>query len=228
MTAVPRYCVTPMIRAVIFDLDGVLVPTDEYHYRSWAETAAAWRIPFHRETYDRRMRGLARDDALAALLEATDREFSEDQRCRIAEAKNERFLARVARGGLRPAPGAVTLVHAIRSAGVKVGVGSSSRNAALVLGMTRLDRLVDVVVDGCDAPGKPQPDIFQRVAGRLDVAPNECVVVEDASDGIEAARRAGMAVVAIGPVERLGPIPRRVDTLAQLTLEMLLGSPLSP
>lgn len=215
-------------RAVIFDMDGVLVRTDEYHYLSWCEMAAELDVPFDRHWFDTRLRGLARRDATATFLENAPHSYSEEEQREIAQKKNERFWQIVRREGLRPIDGALRLIAELRQRSVSIAVGSSSRNARQVLDAAGLMPLVDAVVDGSEGPGKPQPDIFLKAAQKLGVEPAACVVVEDALDGIEAARRAGMAALAVGPAERFGAMCQHVESLAELTADRLLAAEPGP
>jgi beta-phosphoglucomutase len=211
-----------LLRAVIFDVDGVLAGTDLYHYESWCELAEENGIAFHRRTFDARMRGLARMDALAVLLEKSPGAVSERRRIAMARRKDAIFKQILKTRGLEPMPGAVSLLKDLRARGMKIAAGSSSRNARMVLRAAKLGRYIEAVVDGSEAAPKPKPDIFLLAAKRLGVAPRCCVVIEDAVDGVDAARRAGMAVVAVGPPARfrgLGVL--RVPNLAALTAEQL-------
>lgn len=208
--------------AVLFDMDGVLFSTDEYHYRSWQALAEAYAVPFQRETFDKRMRGLERPAALRVFLEEVGDQFNAEQRAAMAIEKQQHFLEIVAREGVRPLPGVNELIVEIRRCGAKIGVGSSSRNTRPLLEAARLLSKVDAVVDANDCRAKPEPDIYLEVARQLEVSPGECVVIEDAIDGIEAARRAGMAVLAVGPSERFDKGQVSVATLEGVAGEWLL------
>jgi beta-phosphoglucomutase len=213
----------PVNRGVIFDMDGVLLRTDEYHYRSWLELAIAYRIPFTREVFDRRMRGRERPAALAVFLEAVKESFPAQRQATIAAEKQQRFLEIVRREGVAPLPGVVPLLHELKASGAKLGVGSSSRNTRPLLEAARLCSYFDAIVDTHDYPGKPEPDIFLAAAARLPAPPQQCVVVEDALDGIEAARRAGMAVLAVGPRERFDDQVHWAPTLEGVKASWLLS-----
>lgn len=210
-------------RAVIFDMDGVLLRTDEYHFRSWLELSQAHGVAFDRATFDARLRGLERRSALVIFLERAGRVFGEDEQVRLAAEKQERFLEIVAREGVEPLAGVVELIADLRRVGAKIGVGSSSRNTQRLLSAARLLERVDAVVDANTQRGKPAPDIFLAVARQLGVEPGRCVVIEDALDGIEAARRAGMAVLAVGDHDRLGHMPHHVPTLEGVAADWLLS-----
>jgi beta-phosphoglucomutase family hydrolase len=212
-------------RGVIFDMDGVLLRTDEYHYQSWRELADELGVSFSRQTFDQRMRGVERSTALAIFLEAAPGRFDESRLRELLEEKNRRFFAILEREGIHPLEGVTALIDELRRRQVPIGVGSSSRNTRRLLQAAGLASLVEAVVDANDASGKPSPDIFLSVAKALHRSPADCVVIEDAFDGIEAARRAGMAVVAVGDRERLGEQPNFVSTLEGIDVDWLLSLP---
>jgi beta-phosphoglucomutase len=213
------------VQGVIFDLDGVLVRTDRYHLRSWQVLASQLGLSFDEHTYDTRMRGLARAEALSVFLERAPWPCSADRRAALAAAKDVIFHNLVAQRPLTPVRGAVRLLRELHACARRIAVGSSSRNAHWVLEATGLARHVDAVVDGTEARGKPEPDIFLLAARKLALPPALCLVVEDALDGIEAARRAGMPVLAIGPPERVGCRADRISYLSRLTAARLLSLP---
>jgi len=115
------------------------------------------------------------------------------------------------------------LISDLRRRQARIGVGSSSRNTRNLLAATGLLDRVDAVVDANDERGKPAPDIFLGVARLLKTPPSDCVVIEDALDGVEAARRAGMTVLAVGDRERLGSLPHFVTSLVGVTAEWVLS-----
>jgi len=213
-----------MIRGVIFDLDGVLVTTDELHYRAWQQLADEEGIPFDRRINER-LRGVSRMDSLAILLERAGRSYDELERVALAERKNVRYreLLRT----LTPAdvlPGAREMLAELKRRGIRVAVASSSRNARTILDRVGLTgSLFDAIVDGNDITrSKPDPEVFLLAARRLGLAPAECLVVEDAAAGIEAGRRAGMHVFGIGTPETLPDAPRAARGLADVTVDELL------
>jgi kojibiose phosphorylase len=185
--------------AVIFDLDGVLVSTDRYHYVAWKELATRLGLPFDEER-NHLLRGVSREESLKIIY--GDRPPPPaDQFKAQCDAKNERYKALVA--AMTPAdvlPGAIDLLRALRAAGVKIGIASASRNCDLVLQRTGLAQHVDAVSDGnVISASKPDPSGFFVASQRLRVLPWNCVGVEDAAAGIEAIHRAGMAALGIGP-----------------------------
>jgi beta-phosphoglucomutase len=212
------------IDAVIFDLDGVLVATDELHYRAWKRLAEEEGIEFDRAVGPR-LRGVGRMESLEIVLEGTAKSYSAEQKHRLAERKNA--LYRELAQGLGPGDvlaGVVRLLGELGARGVKVAVASSSKNARLILERTGLAGRFDAIVDGNDTDrSKPDPALFLLAAGRLGVPPSRCLAVEDGLSGLESARRAGMAVVGIGVAGQLPGVDRVLAGLADVTVEMLLG-----
>lgn len=211
---------SPRYRGVIFDLDGVLVSTDAIHLAAWREMAARWGFGFPERIADD-LRGISRMESLEIILRAAgvaDR-FDAPERERMAAWKNDRYRANLE--SLTPAdalPGAVPLVDALKERGVRLAVGSSSRNARPILDRLQLTPLFDAIVDGNDlSRGKPDPQVFLLAAERLGLPPAECIVVEDAVSGAQAALAAGCALVAIGPAAAHAAGERAVARAADLT-----------
>ncbi|MFG0283830.1 MAG: beta-phosphoglucomutase [Phycisphaerales bacterium JB039] len=205
------------IEAIIFDLDGVLVTTDELHYRGWKAIADAEGIPFTRED-NHRLRGVSRMESLDILLEKAQRPYSDDEKRQLAERKNAIYvqsLASLGPGALLP--GAPETLRALRARGIKVAVASSSRNARTIIDRLGFGPLLDVIVDGADAArSKPAPDLFLTAAERLGAEPAACIVIEDATAGVEAAVAAGMAVIAVGAAAGDPRALRSAPSLAEL------------
>ncbi len=191
------------IRGVIFDLDGVLTETAEYHYRGWQRLADEEGIPFDRQANEA-MRGLSRRDSLLHLLGGRPR--TEEQIEEMMERKNRYYLESIKDiSSADLLPGALELLDELRSAGIKVAIGSASKNAQEVIQRLGIADRVDSISDGYSVTrSKPAPDLFLHAAAQLGLAPEHCVVVEDAGSGVEAALAAGMRAVGLGPVERVG------------------------
>ena len=191
------------IRGVIFDLDGVLTDTSEYHYLGWKRLADEEGIPFDRQANEA-LRGVSRRDSLLLLL--GNRPASEEQIQEMMARKNRYYLEYIE--GVTPAnllPGALESLEQLRSAGIKVAIGSASKNARTVIEILGIADLIDAISDGHSVQRhKPAPDLFLDGAARLGLPPEQCVVVEDAASGVQAALAAGMWTVGLGPEERVG------------------------
>jgi beta-phosphoglucomutase len=190
------------IKGFIFDLDGVLTDTAEYHYRGWRRLADELGLPFTREDNEA-LRGIPRRESLLLILK--DREFTEEQILKMMERKNRYYLEFIRDITPRDIlPGALELLKEIRTAGLKSAVGSASRNAPEVLERLGIAHLLDAISHGGSVERqKPAPDLFLHAAMQLGLEPAVCVVVEDASAGIEAARAGGFRSVGLGPLERV-------------------------
>ncbi len=188
------------VRAVVFDLDGVIVSTDQFHYRAWSRLAEQEGIPFAWEDNDR-LRGVSRMESLDILLEKASREYSLREKREMAERKNG-YYRQALESELTPRdvlPGVREFMDGLRSAGIKLAVGSSSRNTPMILEKIGLQNYFEAVADGNDiARSKPDPQVFLIAAERLRVAPEECLVIEDAEAGVAAAVAANMRVLAVG------------------------------
>lgn len=193
----------PQIKGVIFDLDGVLTDTSELHYLGWKRVADEEGIPFNREANDA-IRGLPRRETLLQIL--GDRPVTEEKIQEMMERKNAYFLEliqEITSDDLLP--GVENLLQELRTGGIKVALGSSSKNAQTVIQRLGIKDKLDAIADGYSvSQPKPAPDLFLFAAEQIGISASQCVVVEDATAGIEAARAAGMWSVGLGPVERLG------------------------
>jgi kojibiose phosphorylase len=185
-------------RAIIFDLDGVLVNTVDLHFRAWQFLAETHDIPFAR-TDMIRLRGRQRRDCLLTLF--ADRPLTETQITENLEIKDRYYLDLLSQNSHEElvAPGAFSLIESARALRLKIGVASPSANAVHVLQRVGLFPLIDVIADGNTVQrSKPAPDIFLWVAGALNAHPVEVIAFEDSEAGIEAARKGGMFVVGVG------------------------------
>jgi beta-phosphoglucomutase len=212
-----------MIRAFIFDLDGVLTDTAEYHYRGWKRLAEEEGLPFTREDNEH-LRGVSRRESLMLILKG--RAWPESKIQTLMERKNDYYLEFIREISPRDVlPGARELLEELRAAGYRVALGSASKNAREVLGRLGLESLLDVIADGhsVERP-KPAPDLFLHAARQLGFVPQECVVVEDAAAGIEAARAGGFRTVGLGPRERVGAAEAIFPSLAGLRMRDLLAA----
>ncbi len=210
---------SPIGYAALFDLDGVLTDTAELHFLSWVEIARDLGIAFDREA-NHALRGLGRRESLEILLGARSLQFSEVQKQDLARRKNELYLElanRITPNDLLP--GARSLLEALRAAGWRTAVASSSRNAALVIDKLEIGAALDAVVDGNVAPrSKPDPQVFLAAALAVGTPPNRCVVLEDAASGVAAGRAAGMRIVGVGAPEQLRGADLIIAALTELSV----------
>jgi beta-phosphoglucomutase len=191
------------IQGVIFDLDGVLTDTAEYHYRSWQRLADEVGLPFSRQENEK-LRGVPRRESLLHII--GDRHFSEDQIQEMMARKNrfyEEFIQTISPRDLLP--GALDLLKELRQQEIKIALGSASKNARTVVERLDITDYMDAIADGYSVErSKPAPDLFLYAAQELGLSPADCIVLEDAASGIEAALAAGMIAVGLGPEERVG------------------------
>ncbi|MCL2782542.1 MAG: beta-phosphoglucomutase [Propionibacteriaceae bacterium] len=189
------------IAAVIFDLDGVVTDTAEYHYQAWQRLADELGIPFDRVANEK-FRGVGRDDCLRMLLDGAPVDNFEA----LATRKNNYYVDLLA--NITPAdilPGAAELIDELKSAGVKTAIGSASKNTWTVLRGLGMTDTFDAVADGTMiSHSKPDPEVFLKAAELLGVTPGLCVVIEDATAGVDAGLAAGMWTLGIGPMSRVG------------------------
>lgn len=209
---------TKQCEAVVFDLDGVICFTDVYHYRGWKSVADELGIPFD-ETVNNRLRGVSRMESLEIILEPYEGEpLSDDRKVELATIKNERY--RVMLGELSPKdldPSVRTTLDDLRGRGLKLAIGSSSKNAKYILERIGLGDYFDAISDGTNiSRSKPDPEVFLKAAEYLGIDPAKCVVVEDAVAGIEAAHAAGMYGVAMGDAADQGVGDAALGTFADL------------
>jgi beta-phosphoglucomutase len=215
-----------MARAVLWDLDGTLVDSAEEHWQSWRETIEAAGFTVTREQF--RQTFGQRNDAI--LRHWLGDGVPVEVRRALGDRKEERYRELVAAGGLTPLPGAAAWVRRLADEGWRQAVASSAPrlNVEVVVEALGLARYFGALVAAEDVThGKPAPDVFLRAAERLGVPPERCVVVEDAAAGVEAARRAGMRSVGLGPAG-FAPADVAVESLPQLpadTFDRLLGHP---
>ena len=207
----------PSRHAVIFDLDGVLTDTAEFHYLGWQRLADEEDLPFDRQANEA-LRGVSRRDSLRILL--GDREVDDAHFAEMMERKNRYYLDYLQEMSPRDAlPGAMSLVIDAKRRGLLVAIGSSSKNAAFVLDALGMSGLFDAVADGHTVDNaKPAPDLFLAAAEMLGQPPEACVVIEDAESGVDAALAAGMIAVGVGPAERVGHAHHRYDTTEHVDL----------
>ena len=193
------------IKACLFDLDGVIVDTAKYHYLAWKVLADEMGFEFTHE-HNERLKGVSRMRSLDILLEIGEKEISEEEKLKLAERKNKIYLDYIYK--MTPdeiLPGVKDFIATIRNKGIKVALGSASKNAITILKQLKIESFFDAIIDGnMVSKSKPDPEVFIKGAEALNVANNQCVVFEDAEAGIEAALSANMRCIGIGSPEILG------------------------
>ena len=203
------------IKGVIFDLDGVLLSTDQYHYAAWKELADELGIPFC-EKDNEAFRGVSRMDCMELLLsKAPDLKLTEEEKIAYANQKNQRYRSLLEH--MTPefvADEVRETLLILKKAGYCLAVGSSSKNSGFILEKTELTNYFDAIVDGNNIErSKPDPEVFVKAAAALNIEPSQSIVVEDADAGLLAAERGGMLPVAMGEAKK--------NPLAKFALESL-------
>lgn len=209
------------IKGAIFDLDGVIVDTAKYHYLAWKSLADEWGFAFT-ERDNERLKGVSRMRSLDILLEIGGIRLSEEERLASAERKNALYVQYIsAIDESELLPGAKELLLHLRARGVKIALGSASKNAERILRNTGIRELFDAIVDGNRvSSAKPDPEVFLKGCEALGLSPADCVVFEDAESGIEAAKRAGIPAIGIGDPQVLKQADRVVGNLAEWLQEI--------
>jgi len=206
------------MRAFIFDLDGVLVFTDKYHYLAWKQVADELGIYFD-EIINNRLRGVSRMESLEIILERYEGSpLSRSDKEKVAEKKNEIYRKSLA----EMTPNDVTeetrnTLIELKNRGYKLAIGSSSKNAKFILERVGLKQYFDAISDGTNiTKSKPDPEVYLKAAEFLGEEASECVVVEDAYSGIDAAKSAGMEAIGIGDAYSYDRADYRISFFSEL------------
>ena len=174
-----------MYKGIIFDLDGVICFTDQYHYQAWKKLADERSIPFDEEI-NKRLRGVSRMDSLEIILEKADRTYTDEEKEQMAEEKNDTY--RELLGQMSPADLSDEVrdtLRELRNRGYKLAIGSSSKNTKTILARIGLGDFFDAISDGTNITrSKPDPEVFVKAAEFIGEEPKDCLVVEDADAGI--------------------------------------------
>jgi len=202
------------ILGVVFDLDGVICSTDEYHYEAWKTIADEEGIPFDREI-NNQLRGISRLDSLNIILRKACRTYSDSEKAALCEKKNELYKSLLSQ--MSPSsvnPDVIMTLGALKKRGIPTAIGSSSKNTKLILSKIGLLGEFDAIADGTEIThSKPDPEVFLLAAKKIGLDPSKCLVVEDAESGLLAAERGGFFRAGIGPA--------RNSPLAQFSLTKL-------
>ncbi len=211
------------LEAFIFDLDGVITDTAEYHFLSWKRLAEGENITFTREDNEQ-LRGVSRRKSLELVLNNKKGNYSEEKIQEMMKRKNkyyQEYIKTVTPDNLLP--GIKKFLEELQTRNYKLAVASASKNAKSVIKSLGIGNMFETISDGYSVEKtKPAPDLFLFTAEKLGVEPEDCAVVEDAEAGIEAALAAGMLAIGIGPEERVGKAHIRFDQVVDLNLEKIL------
>jgi beta-phosphoglucomutase len=210
------------LKACIFDLDGVIVDTAKYHYLAWKKLATMLNINFTEEDNER-LKGVSRMASLDIILEIGNMVPDDKTKEEYAALKNKWYLDYI--NQMMPdeiLPGSLEFISELKNAGIKVALGSASKNTPLILERLGIGKLFDAVADGnVVRNAKPDPEVFITAAKMLEVQPEDCVVFEDAVAGVEAALNAGMRCVGIGSEKILKDAHFVVSGLDKMSLGKL-------
>ena len=206
-------------KAIIFDLDGVICTTDEYHYQAWKKMADSMGIYFDR-TINNRLRGVSRMESLEIILEQYHGPaLSEERKVELATMKND--IYRESLHQLSPADLSAEVkntLDTLRADGLKLAIGSSSKNTKFILGQLGLGDYFDAVSDGNNITrSKPDPEVFLKAAQMVGLAPADCLVVEDAVSGAQAGHAGGFDVACVGDASKAGAGDYNMDSFGELT-----------
>ncbi len=190
-----------MIKGVIFDLDGVLVSTDEMHFRAWQMLAQELGISNFTKEDNKKQKGVSRMESLEVVLSKGNKVYTEEEKNTFAEQKNQYYielLQSLNEGAILP--GVIETLNMLKKRGILIGIGSVSKNTPLILEKTGLNKYIDQVSCGLDITrSKPDPQVFEVAAAKLGLIKEECMVVEDSGAGIIAAKAAHMRTLGVGP-----------------------------
>ncbi|MEM1121860.1 MAG: beta-phosphoglucomutase [Bacteroidota bacterium] len=212
-----------MIKACLFDLDGVIVDTAKYHFKAWKKMANSLGFDFS-EVENEQLKGVSRMDSINLILSWGGMTLTEAEKIKWAAQKNEwylEFLQQMDQNEILP--GALAFIQDLQAKGYHIALGSSSKNA--VLALTKVDMLhfFEAIIDGTKTTrSKPDPQVFQMGAEALDCQPNECIVFEDAASGVTAANTGGFYSVGMGSPDNLGHANLVLSSLENITIEEII------
>ncbi len=206
-------------KGILFDLDGVIVSTDDYHYKAWKQLADRENIYFDRKINER-LRGVSRMESLDIMLEKANKEYTSEEKEKMATDKNEVYKKLIL--SLTPSDllsGVKEFLESCKENNIKIGIGSSSKNTKIILEKIGYNDYFDCIVDGNDIKkSKPDPEVFIKGYKALNLEPKDCLVVEDAVAGVEAGLKAGCDVLAVGYASESGLATYHKESLNNVEL----------
>lgn len=206
-----------MIKAVIFDLDGVICSTDRYHYQAWKQLADELGV-FFNEEINNRLKGVSRMESLDIILEKSNKEYSIEEKQVLATKKNNIYRSLLQNMNDKDLSSDVLkTLYLLKRKGIKVAIGSSSKNAMYILERIGLDNSFDVVIDGMQiSKSKPNPEVFLLAAEKLNLMPKDCAVVEDAKTGIDAANAGGFISIGMNDAGNYSKSEYRIKKVSDI------------
>ncbi|MDY6801087.1 MAG: beta-phosphoglucomutase [Bacteroidota bacterium] len=217
---------TQKIKAIIFDLDGVIVDTAIFHYRAWKKLAN--KIGFDlTEAQNEQLKGISRMESLDILLKIGKIDsISDEEKQSLANNKNEWYRENILKMTPKDIlPGVKNFLEKLKEAHYKIAIGSSSKNAGTILERIGMKDFFDVVVDGTKITrSKPDPEVFLKGAQELNIPPEQCLVFEDAESGIEAAKNAGMKTIGVGKPENLPKADKVIPGFKNINISIIENS----
>jgi len=213
-----------MIKAFLFDLDGVIVDTAIYHYQAWRAMANSLGFDISEE-FNEKLKGISRMDSLDIILEHGNVELSDEKKIELATQKNTNYLQLVSKMTQADIlPGVTDFFVQLKKENIKTALGSVSKNAGLILERIGMLGDFDAIIDGNKIiKGKPDPEVFLKGAEELGFSPAECLVFEDAVAGVDAAKAGGMKAIGIGKKEVLTKADIVLDNLVGVDIHTLLA-----
>lgn len=210
----------PKLEAVIFDLDGVITDTAEYHYLAWKMLADRIGVEFDQE-FNEKLKGIGRMESLELILEKSNTAYTDAEKLEMAKEKNDYYVKLIEK--ITPneiLPGILDLLKELKENNIKIGLASASKNALTVLERLEIKEYFDYIVDAAKVKkGKPDPEIFMTAAEALNVPYQNCIGVEDAQAGVAAIKSANMFAIGIGDSEVLKEADLTLATTKELSLE---------
>lgn len=209
-------------KACIFDLDGVIVDTVDAHFKAWKTMADELNIHFT-EVENEQLKGVSRIESMKRILAMGGIEKSQEELLDYTQRKNDIYVSIISKMTEDDIlPGVLDFLDLLTSNDIEIAIGSSSKNAPTILKAVGLDSRFKVIVDGNQVThSKPDPEVFLKGAEKLGLKPEECLVLEDAISGVEAAKRAGMKCIGVGEVDHLNEADLVVSDLVGLSLDSL-------
>ena len=211
-----------MIKGYIFDLDGVIVDTAKYHYNAWRKLANTLGFDITEEQNEN-LKGVSRKESLEYILSIGQLHFTEEEKAKMAELKNSWYVESISNmDASELLPGSAELIKEIKAKGLKVSLGSASKNSLRILEATGLITYFDAIIDGTKTTeSKPHPQVFLMGAEALHLNPEDCIVFEDSINGIKAANTGGFVSIGVGDAEVLHESDVVIPSLENVTIASL-------